>query len=143
MIVVSEQFFVVPECRAAFDAWCERLLGLMAMRPGCCHVVLSHPAKGAPSHVLYSAWESVEQFREWTRSDAFVLAASGTLPDKACAFVAPKRMVIELIDSGPGSVQAAGAEVATRVEGWPARGAASAQDLARKKRCSLPGEGWI
>lgn len=125
MIVVSEQFFVAPECREAFDAWCERLLGLMATRPGCCHAVLSRPAEGVPSHVLYSAWESTERFREWTRSDAFVLAASGVLPGTASAFVAPKRMAIELIDAGPGPGQAEGGEIAAWVEGWAARGADS------------------
>ncbi len=122
MIVVSEQFFVAPECREAFDAWCERLLGLMATRPGCCHAVLSRPAGGGPSHVLYSAWESTEQFREWTRSDAFVLAASGALPGRASAFVAPKRMAIELIDAGPGSGQVKGGELAAWVEEWRACG---------------------
>jgi quinol monooxygenase YgiN len=117
MIVVSEQFFVAPECREAFDAWCERLLSLMAMRPGCCHAVLSRSAQGMPSHVLYSAWESPERFREWTRFDAFVLAASGALPGKTSLFVAPKRMMIELIDSRIESGQMEDAELAVQIEG--------------------------
>ncbi|GIX28499.1 antibiotic biosynthesis monooxygenase family protein [Pelomicrobium sp. G1] len=120
MIVVSEQFFVAPECRGAFDAWCERLLGLMAARPGCCHAVLSRPAQGMPSHVLYSVWESTEQFREWTRSDAFVLAASGALPGRPAVFVAPKRVAVELIDPCPAGADAPEGILTAWVEGWAA-----------------------
>jgi heme-degrading monooxygenase HmoA len=133
MIVVSEQFFVAPECREAFDAWCERLFHLMAMRPGCCHAVLSRPAKGLPSHVLHSAWESPEAFRAWTRSDAFVLAASGTLPEGSSAFVAPKRMAVEVIDHRPVSSGARGDGFPILGEAWAACG---------ESRCARGGMGF-
>lgn len=99
MIVVTEQFFIAPEYREAFEAHCQRLSGLMVLCHGCHHVLLARPGQGSPFHLLHSVWESLQRFKEWTRSDAFVLAANGPpsgLPD--LAFLAPKRTAVEAVD---------------------------------------------
>lgn len=99
MVTVTERFFVSPQYREAFDVYCQRLAGLMAHRQGCCHHYLVRHPSGPASHVLHSTWESLEQFKEWTHSDAFVLAANGGtggLPEGV--FLAPKRTEVEVID---------------------------------------------
>lgn len=102
MIVVTEQFFVAPEYREAFEAHCQRLSGLMVLSHGCYHVLLARPGQGSPFHLLHSVWESLQRFKEWTRSDGFVIAANGATRDfPDLAVFAPKRTAIQVIDEAP------------------------------------------
>lgn len=102
MIVVTEQFFVAPEDREAFEAHCRKLAGLMVLCHGCHHVLLARPGQGSPFHLLHSVWESLQRFKEWTRSDAFVIAANGAVRDfPDPAVLVPKRTAIEVIDEAP------------------------------------------
>ncbi|MBI2312460.1 MAG: antibiotic biosynthesis monooxygenase [Betaproteobacteria bacterium] len=97
MILVTERFFVAKEHWAAFEAQCRTLAAIMAGRSGFYHQCLVRGCGEFPSHIRYSAWESLERFREWTRSDAFVLAASGTVSP---SFIAPKQMEVQLVPTG-------------------------------------------
>lgn len=103
MIVVEEYFSILPAWRDAFDARCSTLAGLMACRRGCRRVEVARSANGPASHLLWSVWDSLEAFRLWTRTNAFVLTASGALPQPArqsgairtrAVFAAPKQLKV-------------------------------------------------
>lgn len=116
MILVTERFFVAKEQWAAFESQCRTLAGIMAGKSGCYHQCLVRGSGGFPSHILYSAWESLERFREWTRSDAFVLAASGT---GSPSFIAPKQTEVQVVPTGASMARppAARNELSYRTEG--------------------------
>ncbi|MFZ5557346.1 MAG: antibiotic biosynthesis monooxygenase family protein [Pseudomonadota bacterium] len=102
MIVGTEQFFVTREYREAFEAHCQRLSGLIVLCHGCYHVLLARPRRGSPFHLLHSVWESLQRFKEWTRSDGFIIAANGATRDfPDLAVLVPKRTAIEVIDETP------------------------------------------
>lgn len=108
MIVVEEYFAVLPAWREAFDARCRGLADLMARRRGCRRVEVARSDQGPASHLLWSVWDTRQAFRDWTRSDAFVVTASGTLrrlvpgrtwpaPESESVFAAPKRVRVNLV----------------------------------------------
>ncbi len=109
MIVIEEYFSILPAWRDAFDARCRALAGMMACRKGCRRVEVARSQDGAASHLLWSVWDSFDAFRAWTRSDAFVLTASGALPRSARrgattragpVFAAPKRVRVNRVLRG-------------------------------------------
>lgn len=125
MIVVEEYFAVLPAWRDAFDERCRSLADLMARRRGCRRVETARSDQGPASHLLWSVWDTREAFRDWTRSDAFVLTASGALrrparcgdrPALAPVFAAPKRVRVNQVNRArrSGSPPARGRPLAMR-----------------------------
>jgi heme-degrading monooxygenase HmoA len=94
MIIVTERFFLAQEQWAPFEEHCQRLGAIMAGQRGCYHHCLVRGPVGSASHILYSLWESLERFQQWTRSDAFVLAANGAL---AASFLAPRQAEVQIL----------------------------------------------
>jgi heme-degrading monooxygenase HmoA len=137
MIVVEEYFAVLPAWRDAFDARCRSLADLMARRRGCRKVEVARSDQGPASHLLWSVWDTRQAFRDWTRSDAFVVTASGTLrrlvpggtsPARESVFAAPKRVRVNLVTRAQrgGPPAANGRAFALRL---PARATSEVRDV--------------
>ena len=87
MIAVANRIFVNPEYAKAFEARFRDRAGLVDGMPGFVFNQVLRPSAPGDPYVVMTYWESHEQFKAWTESDAFRQghAKSGSLPKEAFA----------------------------------------------------------
>ena len=85
MIVVSNRIPVNPEHAEAFEEAFANRAGLTDTMPGFISYRLLKPTEDGKPYIVMTVWESMENFRAWTESDAFKQghARSGSLPREA------------------------------------------------------------
>ncbi len=94
MITVANRIYVKPEYSEAFEAAFRDRAGLVDGMPGFVSNQVLRPANEGDPYVVFTVWNSREDFLNWVRSDAFTKghAQSGTLPRDAY----PKPNVLEM-----------------------------------------------
>ena len=87
MITVANRIYVRPEYAEAFEARFRERAGLVDRMPGFVSNMVLRPVNDGEPYVVFTIWESRQDFINWVRSDAFVKghAQSGTLPREAFA----------------------------------------------------------
>jgi heme-degrading monooxygenase HmoA len=87
MITVSNRIYVKPEYAEAFEARFRDRVGLVDQMPGFVSNQVLRPVNEGDPYVVFTVWQSRQNFLDWVRSDAFVKghAQSGTLPKEAFA----------------------------------------------------------
>ncbi len=85
MITVANRIYVKPEYGEAFEARFRERAGLVDGMPGFVSNLVLRPVNEGDPYVVFTCWESRQDFLNWVRSDAFVKghAQSGTLPREA------------------------------------------------------------
>lgn len=85
MITVANRIYVKPEHGEAFEARFRERAGLVDGMPGFVSNMVLRPVNEGDPYVVFTCWESREDFLNWVRSDAFVKghAQSGTMPKDA------------------------------------------------------------
>lgn len=94
MITVANRIYVKPEYAEAFEERFRQRAGLVDGMPGFVSNQVLRPVNDGDPYVVFTVWESRQNFLDWVRSDEFVKghAQSGSLPKDA--FIAPN--VLEL-----------------------------------------------
>jgi len=85
MITVANRIYVNEEYRDAFEQRFRERAGLVDKMPGFISNLVLRPVNEGDPYVVFTAWESRDDFLNWVRSDEFVKghAQSGTLPKEA------------------------------------------------------------
>ena len=85
MIAVANRIFVHPDYAEAFEARFRERAGLVDEMPGFVFNQVLRPSNPDDPYVVMTYWESHEQFKAWTESEAFRQghAKSGSLPKEA------------------------------------------------------------
>ena len=85
MITVANRIYVRPEYADAFEARFRERAGLVDKMPGFISNQILRPVNEGDPYVVFTTWQSRQDFLNWVRSDAFVRghAQSGTLPKEA------------------------------------------------------------
>jgi heme oxygenase (mycobilin-producing) len=85
MITVANRIYVSPEFGAAFEERFRDRAGLVDRMPGFISNMVLRPVNEGDPYVVFTLWESRQDFLNWVRSDEFVKghARSGTLPKEA------------------------------------------------------------
>lgn len=83
MIVVSNRIYVNPDHAEAFEERFKERANLVDGMPGFIAFQLLRPNNPEDPYTVMTFWESVEDYKRWTQSDAFKQghAQSGTLPE--------------------------------------------------------------
>ena len=85
MITVANRIYVKPEYAEAFEQRFRERAGLVDQMPGFVSNQVLRPVNDGDPYVVFTIWNSRQDFLNWVRSDAFVKghAQSGTLPKDA------------------------------------------------------------
>jgi heme-degrading monooxygenase HmoA len=85
MITVANRIYVKGEYAEQFEARFRERAGLVDKMPGFISNQVLRPVNEGDPYVVFTVWQSREDFLNWVRSDAFVKghAQSGTLPKDA------------------------------------------------------------
>ena len=85
MITVANRIYVAPEYAAAFEQRFRDRAGLVDQMPCFISNQILRPVNDGDPYVVFTFWNSREDFLNWVRSDAFVKghAQSGSLPKEA------------------------------------------------------------
>ncbi len=85
MITVANRIFVKPEFAEAFEARFRERAGLVDKMPGFVSNMVLRPVNEGEPYVVFTLWQSREDFLNWVRSDEFTKghARSGSLPKEA------------------------------------------------------------
>ena len=85
MITVANRIYVNQEFAEAFEQRFRERAGLVDQMPGFVSNQVLRPVNEGDPYVVFTIWESRQDFLNWVRSDAFVKghAQSGTLPKEA------------------------------------------------------------
>ena len=94
MITVANRIYVKPEYAEDFEQRFRDRVGLVDKMPGFISNQVLRPVNDGDPYVVFTLWNSREDFLNWVRSDEFVKghAQSGTLPKDAF----PKPNVLEM-----------------------------------------------
>ena len=94
MITVANRIYVKPEYAEDFEQRFRERAGLVDKMPGFISNQVLRPVNDGDPYVVFTLWNSREDFLNWVRSDDFVKghAQSGTLPRDAF----PKPNVLEM-----------------------------------------------
>jgi heme-degrading monooxygenase HmoA len=89
MITVANRIYVGREYAEAFERRFRERAGLVDKMPGFVSNMVLRPVNEGDPYVVFTIWDSRQDFLDWVRSDAFVKghAQSGTMPREA--FTAP------------------------------------------------------
>jgi heme-degrading monooxygenase HmoA len=87
MITVANRIYVTANYADAFEERFRNRAGLVDGMPGFISNQLLRPVNEGDPYVVFTAWNSRQDFLNWVRSDEFVKghAQSGTLPKEAFA----------------------------------------------------------
>jgi heme-degrading monooxygenase HmoA len=85
MITVANRLYVKAEYADAFERVFRERAGLVDQMPGFISNQLLRPVNEGEPYVVFTLWNSRDDFMNWVRSDAFIKghAQSGTLPHDA------------------------------------------------------------
>ena len=85
MITVANRIYVKPEYSEAFERVFRERARLVDEMPGFVSNQVLRPVNEGDPYVVFTVWNSRQDFLAWVRSDAFVKghAQSGTLPKEA------------------------------------------------------------
>lgn len=85
MITVANRIYVKQEYADAFEKRFRERAGLVDKMPGFISNQVLRPVNDDDPYVVFTVWNSRQDFLNWVRSDAFVKghAQSGTLPKEA------------------------------------------------------------
>ena len=85
MITVANRIYVSPEYAEAFEKVFRERAKLVDQMPGFVSNQVLRPVNEGDPYVVFTIWNSREDFMSWIRSEAFVKghAQSGTLPKEA------------------------------------------------------------
>lgn len=85
MITVANRIYVNPEYAEAFEERFRQRAGLVDGMPGFVSNQVLRPVNEGDPYVVFTLWESRQNFLDWVRSDEFVKghAQSGSLPKEA------------------------------------------------------------
>ena len=85
MITVANRIYVKPEYAEAFEHRFRERAGLVDQMPGFVSNQILRPVNEGDPYVVFTIWNSRQDFLNWVRSDAFVKghAQSGSLPKEA------------------------------------------------------------
>ena len=85
MITVANRIYVAKEYADAFEQRFRERAGLVDQMPGFVSNQVLRPVNEGEPYVVFTIWNSRQDFLNWVRSDAFLKghAQSGTLPKEA------------------------------------------------------------
>ena len=85
MITVANRIYVKAEYADAFEQRFRERAGLVDKMPGFVSNQVLRPVNDGDPYVVFTVWQSRQDFMAWVRSDAFAKghAQSGTLPKDA------------------------------------------------------------
>jgi heme-degrading monooxygenase HmoA len=85
MITVANRIYVSPEYAQAFEKVFRERAKLVDKMPGFVSNQVLRPVNDGDPYVVFTIWNSREDFMNWVRSDEFIKghAQSGTLPKEA------------------------------------------------------------
>jgi heme-degrading monooxygenase HmoA len=85
MITVANRIYVNPEYAERFEQRFRERAGLVDGMPGFVSNRVLRPVNEGDPYVVFTVWQSRQDFLNWVRSDEFVKghAQSGTLPKEA------------------------------------------------------------
>ena len=85
MITVANRIYVNAEYGEAFEQRFRERAGLVDQMPGFVSNQVLRPVNDGDPYVVFTVWDSRQDFLNWVRSDAFTKghAQSGTLPKEA------------------------------------------------------------
>ena len=85
MITVANRIYVAKEYSDAFEQRFRERAGLVDQMPGFVSNQVLRPVNEGDPYVVFTIWNSRQDFLNWVRSDEFVKghAQSGTLPKEA------------------------------------------------------------
>jgi heme oxygenase (mycobilin-producing) len=85
MITVANRIYVKQEYADAFEQRFRERAGLVDKMPGFISNQVLRPVNDGDPYVVFTVWNSRQDFLNWVRSDAFVKghAQSGTMPKEA------------------------------------------------------------
>ena len=85
MITVANRIYVNAEYSEAFEQRFRERAGLVDQMPGFVSNQVLRPVNDGDPYVVFTVWDSRQDFLNWVRSDAFTKghAQSGTLPKEA------------------------------------------------------------
>jgi heme-degrading monooxygenase HmoA len=85
VITVANRIYVTPEYAEAFEQRFRERAGLVDQMPGFISNLVLRPVNEDDPYVVFTIWNSRQDFLSWVRSDAFVKghAQSGSLPKEA------------------------------------------------------------
>jgi heme-degrading monooxygenase HmoA len=85
MITVANRIYVKQEYADAFEERFRERAGLVDKMPGFISNQVLRPVNEGDPYVVFTVWNSRQDFLNWVRSDAFVKghAQSGTMPKDA------------------------------------------------------------
>ena len=85
MITVANRIYVSREYTEAFEKRFRERAGLVDQMPGFISNQVLRPVNEGDPYVVFTTWQSRQDFLNWVRSDEFVKghAQSGTLPKEA------------------------------------------------------------
>jgi heme-degrading monooxygenase HmoA len=85
MITVANRIYVGREYAEAFERRFRERAGLVDKMPGFVSNMVLRPVNDGDPYVVFTVWDSRQDFLDWVRSDAFVKghAQSGTMPKEA------------------------------------------------------------
>src|SRR3981081_317471 len=94
MITVANRIYVAPEFADAFEERFRQRAGLVDGMPGFVSNQVLRPVNDGDPYVVFTTWNSREDFLNWVRSDEFVKghAQSGTMPKEA--FTGPNKLEV-------------------------------------------------
>ncbi len=97
MITVANRIYVSREYMEAFEQRFRERARLVDAMPGFVSNMVLRPANEGDPFIVFTIWQSREDFLNWVRSDEFVKghAQSGTLPKEA--FTAPNVLEVHEI----------------------------------------------
>lgn len=87
MITVANRIYVTPAYAEAFEERFRQRAGLVDGMPGFISNQVLRPVNDGDPYVVFTVWNSRQNFLDWVRSDEFVKghAQSGSLPKDAFA----------------------------------------------------------
>ncbi len=85
MITVANRIFVEAEYADAFEKVFRERAKLVDEMPGFVSNLVLRPVNAGDPYIVFTVWQSRQDFLNWVRSDAFVKghAQSGSLPKEA------------------------------------------------------------
>lgn len=85
MITIANRIFVKPEFAEAFEERFRQRAMLVDRMPGFISNLILRPVNEGEPYVVFTVWQSRQDFLNWVRSDEFVKghAQSGSLPKEA------------------------------------------------------------
>jgi heme-degrading monooxygenase HmoA len=94
MITVANRIYVAPEFADAFEERFRKRAGLVDGMPGFVSNQVLRPVNDGDPYVVFTIWNSRDDFLSWVRSDEFVKghAQSGTMPKEA--FTGPNKLEV-------------------------------------------------